>query len=486
MAFTEQEEADIREMRTAFKSGKRINDLDRATGQLSSILVAVQDESGETCKMNLTEAVETAGNPMAGRYWDETSATPTAAGYYGSLAALKELPKKMGLGRYLVTDDRVRRKLDPADSTRFEDGSPAKLDGTMGQCMWGWNSHYYTTWKEGNNTVEVVTFLPIEGKKSVFVPAGGLSWLSAGVMDRTDQKLCSLISTDERYRGGNGTVLNYPNLADSAPQKTQLGMVATSLPYGSYSGYARKRGEGWEANWFVARAVVEYSLRIILGNRNSQAAYNPTLDGNGLLQGGLGAGVTNMPDWGGYNGFYPIVPTNIGLEKGDGTGVVEYSITKGDGTSVYTAPVPVFFGLVNPFGHIWGVAGGMMTDIGVEKTRGYVAASMYAAFDNTTTDGLLLAAELPRTSGYIKKYSTNLLCGLPTEIGATPSTYFCDYLWTDIVNYTGIRPRVVGGSSDSGTLAGAFCASTDHAFTSTAPTVSAPLCYFTEDPKITQ
>lgn len=486
MAFTEQEEADIREMRTAFKSGKRINDLDRATGQLSSILVAVQDESGETCKMNLMEAVETAGNPMAGRYWDETSATPTAAGYYGSLAALKELPKKMGLGRYLVTDDRVRRKLDPADSTRFEDGSPAKLDGTMGQCMWGWNSHYYTTWKEGNNTVEVVTFLPIEGKKSVFVPAGGLSWLGAGVFDSTEQKLCSVISTDERYRGGSGGVLNYPNLADSAPQKTGLGMVRTALPYGSYSTYARKRGEGWEANWFVARAVLEYSLRIILGTRNSQAAYNPALDGNGLLQGGLGAGVTNMPDWIGYNGYYPIIPTSVGVEMGDRTGVVEYSVTKGDGTSVYVAPVPVFFGFVNPFGHIWGVTGGAMVDVGAEKTRGYVAASMYAAFDNTTTAGLLLAAELPRTEGYIKKYSTNLLCCFPTEVGGTPATYFCDYFWINVNVYTGIRSRLVGGSSYYGTNAGAFAANAGGAFTNAGATVSAPLCYFTEDPKMTQ
>ena len=37
---------------------------------------------------------------------------------------------------------------------------------------------------------------------------GGTSWLGAAVMDRTEQKLCSLISEDERYRGGNGAVLN--------------------------------------------------------------------------------------------------------------------------------------------------------------------------------------------------------------------------------------------------------------------------------------
>ena len=42
----------------------------------------------------------------------------------------------------------------------------------MGQCMWCWNAHYFTTWKEGNNTILAVTFAPIAGKPSIYVPAG--------------------------------------------------------------------------------------------------------------------------------------------------------------------------------------------------------------------------------------------------------------------------------------------------------------------------
>lgn len=486
MALTNQEENDVKLMLAAFQNAKRINELPWATGKLSDMAVPVQDESGETRRMNLAEAVETAGNPIAGRYWNETNSSPVAAGYYGSLAALKELPKKLGLGRYLVTDDRVRRKLDPADSTRYEDGSPAKLDGSQGQCMWCWNAHYYTTWKEGNNTVEVITFQPIPGKKSVFVPAGGISWFSAGVIDRTEQKLCSVISTDERYRGGNGNVLNYPDLSDSAPQKTQLGMPATAYTYGNFSTIARKRGEGWEANWYVARAVVEYTMRIILGTRHSQSAYNPNLDADGLYQGGLGAGVTTMPNWGDYNGYYPIVPTSVGLEKGDGVGVVEYSVTKGDGTSVYVAPVPVFFGLVNPFGHLWGVVGGLVFDIGETKSLAYVAPSMYAPFSWTNTDGMLLAAELPRAEGYIKKYSTHLLACVPTEVGATTATYFADYFYSVPGTYSGFRVRLVGGSSGNGTAAGAFVTNAHDAATNTGASVSSPLCFFETDPEISE
>ena len=129
MALNANEEEKVRQLLTAFESGKRINELDAATGSMSDMQVAVVDESGETRRMNLQEAVQTAGNPIAGRWWDETAATPTAAGYYGSLQALKELPAKLGLGRYLVTDDRKRRKLDAADSTRFDDGTAMSTHG---------------------------------------------------------------------------------------------------------------------------------------------------------------------------------------------------------------------------------------------------------------------------------------------------------------------------------------------------------------------
>lgn len=487
MAFTNEEENGVKQMLAAYQSAKRINELPWATGKLSDMAVPVQDESGETRRMNLAEAVETAGNPIAGRYWNETNSTPVAAGYYGSLSALKELPKKLGLGRYLVTDDRVRRKLDPADSTRYEDGSPAKLDGSQGQCMWCWNAHYYTTWKEGNNTVETITFQPIPGKKSVFVPAGGISWLSAGVIDRTEQKLCSVISTDERYRGGSGVArADSYDLAADAPQKTMLGMAATAYTYGNFSTIARKRGEGWEANWYVARAVVEYTMRIILGTRHSQSAYNPNLDADGLYQGGLGSGVTSMPNWELYNGVYPLVPTSVGLEKGDGVGVVEYSVTKADGTAVYVAPVPVFFGLVNPFGHLWGVVSGLVFDIGATKSLAYVAPSMYAPFSWTNTEGMLLAAEMPRNEGCIKKYSTHLLCCVPTEVGATSATNFADYFYTNVEVYSGFRVRLVGGSSHYGTSAGAFVTIAYHAATHSIAPVSSPLCFFETDPVISE
>ena len=491
MALTEAQEKKVIDMLAAFENGKRINELDDAQGAVAQMQIEVMDETGETRKMELGTAVETASNPIAGRYWNEDNSTPTAAGYYGSLQALRDLPKKLGLGRYLVTDDRKRRKLDPVDSTRFEDGSPAALDGSMGQCMWCWNSHYFTTWKEGNNTVMAVTFAPIAGKKSIYIPEGGISWLDAGVMDRTNQVLCSVISDAEQYRGGNGKAMSaetYPDVPVESAQSTMLGMPATAIGTTNFGAYARKRGEGWEANWFVARAVVEYLFEIIMGTRNSQAAFNANLDENGLYQGGFGSGVTTMnyDNWNGYNACYPLIPTSVGLEAGDSVTLVDYEVLKADGSQLKAFQVPVFFGLINAgFGHLtrW-VRGLILSQEAGVKSEVFVAPSLYAGYDPASVEGMLKVAECPQTEAYIKKKSYNGLCCMPTEVGGSASTYFADYFYTKGATESGLRVRGAGGNSNHSTTAGAsyaiayITATPAHAF------YSSPLCYFAEDPTI--
>lgn len=492
MAFTTEQEQGIIDMLAAYQNGKRINDLEEATGALKDMRVEVMDETGETRRMELAKAVEQASNPIAGRYWNEANSTSTAAGYYGSLEALRSLPAKLGLGRYLVTDDRKKRKLDPYDSTRYEDGTPAALDGTQGQCMWCWNGFYANIWKEGNNLIKAVTFdKPVGNGVSIWVPAGGISWLGAAVMDRTNQKLCSLISDAEQYRGGGGSALNPASYAKApaadAPQITMLGMPATNISTTNFGNYARKRGEGWEANWFVARFVVEFLSEVIMGTENSQAAFNAEKDANGLYQGGFGTGVTDMPDWRGYNGTYPVIPTSVGLEAGDGVCLVPYSLPQTDGAegeAYKTFNVPVFFGLVGAgFGHLWQWTRGLIMDAG-DKSLVYVTPSMYADYDPNTVADKILVAECPQKEGYIKRKSYQGLCCMPTEVGGTATTRFGDYFGTNASTSKGLRVRAAGGSADSGTHAGASYAIAGNAATSASTNYSAPLCYFEEDPVI--
>lgn len=496
MAFTQEQEAKLAQLLAAFENGKRINELEQATGDLGAMQIEVMDETGETRRMELERAVSEAGNPIAGRWWNEDNATTKAAGWFGSLEALKKLPDTLGLGRYLVADDLTMRKLDPKDSTKFEDGSPAALDGSMGQCMWCWSRPwYFTTWREGSRSYWAITLKPIEGRTSYRIPVGGTSWLGAGVMDRTENKLCSVISEEERYRGGNGAALtlatNAKRPALDTPQATMLGMAATSISTTAFGTNARKRGEGWEANWFVAQAAVEILILVIMGDRNTQAAFKEERDADGLYQGGFGTGVTDMPDWGGYNANYPVIPTSVGLEMGDGTGLVSYSLPASESAEDQETPyktfnVPVFFGLVHAhFGHLFRWVRGLTVsqEAGV-KTEVYVAQSMAAAFDPNSIEGLKKVAECPQKEGYIKRKSFEGLCAMPTEVGGSSSTYYCDYFYTNGATATGLRVRAAGGSAYSGAAAGAFCVYAHTAPSSANAYYSSPLCFFAEDPAI--
>ena len=430
---------------------------------------------------------------IAGRYWDEDNATSTAENYYGSLQALRDLPKRLGLGRYLVTDDRKKKKLDPKDSTKYLDGSPAKLDGSEGQCMWCWNGFYANVWHEGSRLIKAVTFdKPVGGETSVWIPAGGISWLGAGVMDRTNNILCSVINDSEQFRGGNGAALDASKYskapAADSPQITMLGMPATSISTTNFGNYARKRGEGWEANWFVARFVVEFLFEVIMGTENSQAAFNTEKDANGLYQGGFGTGVTDMPDWGNYNGYYPVIPTSVGLEAGDGVCIVPYNLpqTNGvDGGTYKTFNVPVFFGLVGAgFGNLWQWTRGIIMDAGEEKSLVYVTPSMYADYDPNTVADKIMVAECPRVDGYIKRKSYQGLCCMPTEVGGSATIRFADYFYTNAKTSKGLRVRAAGGSAYTGKAAGASYTYADSVATLTSTHYSAPLCYFEADPVI--
>ena len=496
MALTAEQEKGIVAMLAAFENGKRINELDAAKGALKDMRIEVMDETGETHSMELAEAVAQAGNPIAGRYWNTANATPTAAGYYGSLQALRDLPTKLGLGRYLVTDDRKKRKLDPTDSTKYDDGSPAALDGTQGQCMWCWNSFIANIFTEGGALVKCITFdKPVGNGVSIRIPAGGTSWLGAGVMDRTNQMLCSVISSAEQYRGGSGSALKAASYtkapAEDAPQLSMLGMAATNISTTNFGTYARKRGEGWEANWFVAQAAVEILMLVIMGDRNSQAAFKAELDADGLYQGGFGTGVTDMPDWGQFNDYYPLIPTNVGLEMGDGTGLVPYSLPASESAENQETPyktfnVPVFFGLVHAgYGHLFRFVRGLTVkqEAGV-KTEAYVAKSMAADFNPNSVEGLKKVAECPQQAGYIKRISFEGLCSMPTEVGGSSVTYYPDYFYTDAATATGLRVRAAGGNANYGANAGAFYVYAHYAPSTAYANYSSPLCFFVEDPVI--
>ena len=435
---------------------------------------------GAINEVNRIVSIHHADN-KAVRRWNNTLSTPIGEAV-GDLDFLRELPRILGLGCYLVADDLTKKKLHRDNHNFYEDGSPALLDGSEGQYMFCWNAFYYTTWEEGDYTYEAISLQPIIGKKSYYIPAGGYSAIGHGVIDRTDLTLCSVVNSDPRYRGGGNAVLTGTLAGENDPQTTMLGMPATVYGIHTALAYARKRGDQWSACWFVARSAVEILISIIYGNRHTQSAVLPK-DVNGLYQGGFGAGLTAMPDWGGYNGTYPLVPTSAGVEYGDLCGSFEYTIPKADGSAYHTTGIPSFFGLKNFFGHLWFGVAGLTINATETVTEAYVMPSMFGGWNYASLTGMLKAAELARATGYIKRLSMNLLCALPTEVGASASTDFADYFYENTAGGSyGLRARWGGGLASDGAIAGAFYTLSFTTATLATAYRSVPLCFFEEDP----
>ena len=481
MALTEQEETKVRSIITAFDNGKTIAQLPVGdTNNPSKYLIeGVSKDTGESVQIPFADAVSIVNKHIAIRRWKRSLSTPVGEAY-GNIDFLRELPSILGLGCYLVSLDRSRRKLDPTNHHRFADGSPAALDGTMGDYLWCWNAHYYAWWVDSTYYYEAVSLTPIPGRQNYYIPAGGTSALGAGVIDRTTNTLVSVVSNDAKYRGGN----NDANKDDK--YNTFLGKVATNLPAATFGSYARKKGQGWEAGWYVANAVVGYLYRIIMGTRHAQSAFNPNKDANGLYQGGTGVGVTDAAGWWNTDfGYYPFLPTSAGIELGDAVGVSDYDVIGADGTKKQTMHIPCFFGLKNFYGHIGLIErGALMNKLSDGSADYYVAPSLYSEFNINSIDGLIKAAKVPANSPagwkYITEMSMQNLCCAPTVATGTSETYYADGWYNDNAT-SGLRCPFRRGYAIYGANAGLAFLPGDFAVTNAYLYWSSPLCYFAED-----
>ena len=479
--MTQDQEERVLAMLAAFEEGKKIGDLEYASGGPEEVQVEVM-ERGESKRMNLSEAVQT--TEICGRYWDESLSTPTAAGVYGSISMLRNLQNILGLGCYLVQDDHSRRKLDPRNHYLFEDGAPAALDGSMGQYMWGVRRYFWlSVWKEGNYRYEAVGLKPIPGKPSYRIPVFSKGAGNHGVMDRTNLILCSLISAAEQYRGGSGSAITGKN--NSAENASMLGYAATNIQIQQFEVYGAKRGTGWGAGWGWIEAVTMLLFDIIMGTTHSQEAFNPNLDANGLHQGGLGPGVSNMPDWNGYNSYYPVVPLSAGVELGDGIGVSMYAVKDANGNTVYNAPVPVFCGLRNLFGHLWL---GKNRIIGVKQADGsykfYVPRTSLTTWNPSDYANMLEVGSLPAVAAegwyQIKTINFNGLAGVPAELGGTSATYRADGAYLDVAT-SGFRSPLGSGFANLGGIDGLAYFHGNFAPSIANASLSSPLCECAED-----
>ena len=482
MALTSDEETRIRVLLNAFENGQQVDDLPLTENTVQDKIIEVFDKkTGASGQMGLKDAVRMANNPSCGRVWNESNATPLAATWFGSLEMLRNLPDILGLGCYLVKNDHSRRKLDRTNHYRFENGETARLDGSMGHYQWGWGKKfYYATYKIGSLRYQEISLSPVPGQYNYEIPVGSMSAHGFASIDRSTNTLVSYINDDVQYRGGNNTS------GWDGTYRTLCGKAVSNMTTESFRAAARRNGSGWLCDTMRHTAAVKILFEIIFGTHNIQTAYNSNKDADGLYQGGLGSGVSNW-DWGKWsthNGNNPFLPTSVGVELGDGCGVVNYALKGSDDSTVYTAPVPVFFGLKNvTYGYLWRHMDDEFVRCNSDMTTTHlVAPSIYGTWTIGNASGMKEYSTSPgKGEGWIKTSSYDHLENFCTQTGGSETTYHCDYFWNTSGSSSGFRLCLRGGDASYGGRCGLLTLLVDVAVSGSRAVWGSPLCEAEED-----
>ena len=407
--------------------------------------------------------------------WDTTVSNPVPT-RIGKAELHAELPVQSLIRRcVLKTDGTVNYYLNANDSTKRDNGAAANLSGADGQVMVELPECYARFEMDGTKRRALISTQELPGFHK-----WNKAYISAyeATVQRSTNTLMSVVNMGADYRGGG-------NNADwDGTYRSLLGRPATNISLTNFRAYARQgRSTEWNCNVYQLHKELWWFFAIEYCNFNSQAEYNAALDSNGYHQGGLGAGVTQISDWNGYNGYMPFVPCGTTNSLGNRTGVVTYNAMKADGTTVhYAAPVPSYRGVENPFGHIWKWTDGCLCNIQSEAAGG---VSMFYVCDNPANFASSISAnydyrgDLPRSEGYVKE----VILGeygeiMPLSIGGGSTTYFCDNFYTDIPGSgSATRGVLFGGFAPAGAAAGFVCAHTASAPSFTLARIGSRLCF---------
>ena len=415
-----------------------------------------------------------------------TAASTYDAERIGSPTLHKMLPWHNKWRRCILKDDgTVNYYLHQNNSLLKEDGTPAVLDGTDGQWMVEVPEHYEMFWQEGDYLCAAISEYAVPS----FTRIPKL-YISAGeaTVHRPTNKLSCVISNSVEYRGGNNAT------AEDATDKTLLGKPATVISRTNFRAYARNRGSvNWNCYTYDAHRILFWAYITEYANTHCQLPFNSQLTSDGYKQGGLGKGVTDLNGtfWGNWNGYYPFINIGITSSLGNNTGVVQYQmpasyqVVAGNPSTPISVEVPSYRGVENPFGHIWKNADGInvliqsVADGGLTKV--YVSNNPNN-FQDADGANYELVGNASRTEGYVKSLIVdNKGTFMPATVGASATTYYCDYFYTNIpASGTSTRTCLLGGYASNGATAGLGYAATYGAPSYTYTYIGSRLCYITE------
>lgn len=406
--------------------------------------------------------------------WDTASSSPDGV-RVGNMQLHRELPiqskmkgavldNKGGINKYLGTswsDSDVQLASDEPENFSIMTMIPR---------------HWYKFYFNGTKFRCMISAIPLPGYK--YVDDFFISSYEATIYRSKDLLMSRLgvDSTYNEYRGGDNTA------EWDGTYRSLLGRPVTNLTRDQFRQAARKRGSGWEMYTYNAHKILFWLFAVEYATLDSQKPFNAQKDANGFAQGGLGPGLTQMTDWTNFNNTNPLIPCGYTNEFGNGSGEKAYVVKNASGGTHATLMANRYRGIENPFGHIWKYTDGA----NIQVTTGDAGLSILwttddpSNFSDTSYTGYDKKGNICRTNGYAKK----MLLGedgdiVPTEVGGSSSTYWCDYYYTN-TSANRMQVVLVGGSAGNGSAAGLASVDTGYAPSAAPRNVGSRLCFFPE------
>lgn len=425
------------------------NERDARTAADTELQAKIKDHEDRIWKLE---------NQWYGIEWDTEVSSP-AVTRIGNMDLHRTLPIQSRMRGCLLDDNgKVVKYLNPKDWTG------EVRDGSRGQVMVEIPMHYRRCETDGTKRRVKLSEYPLPG----FLPIPRM-YPSAyeASLQRSTNKLCSVVNTDPDYRGGDN------NAAWDGTYRSLLGRPATAISRTNFRTYARNRNNAATAEWNLYTYHVHkalYWLYVVeYANRNSQLPFTAELTAEGFRQGGLGTGVSDWSwsDLSTFNGCYPFVPCGHTDTLGNATGVVAYTALNADGSELKTSYVPRYRGIENPFGHIWKITDGINVRISpTEENGGDNLSKVFVCEDpsklnDTNYNGYKHVGNETRTDGYVKE----IIFGeegeiMPSLVGGGAMQFFCDYHYTNIPTTENLHVVLFGGfASDHASDGLAYAAS---------------------------
>lgn len=344
--------------------------------------------------------------------------------------------------------DNVKKYLKADDWTKWEDGTVIAQNSSQisPEMMVEIPEHYRLLVATPDNTVEV---------------------------RMSEYNLPGYTKVEKKYIGAYEGITSetLPNLLRSINNTKYKPKVSTTRNQFQVFARENSRTNNWNIYTYGAHRDLTWLFVVEYATLNSQKAFNANLTTEGYHQGGLGEGVTSGTVTVNGATTYSFVPCGTTNSLGNGTGIIEYTHTntnaEGTSTGTKVVNVPRYRGIENPFGHVWKnvidvvVAG---TDNSVYICKDYTKFGTFEGGTNPTAEQLIAAGyelqdfkESTITSQCVKKLVNNNQADLFPAIvgnGASSTTYYCDYHWTNAVATP--RTLLIGGHSDDGSNAGLF------------------------------